>query len=99
MNGLGEYFHWQRMEGTPVRRRQLTVTPISQAIGVTTPYGGFHWNRPKAVRVESEEGVSQIAIVDLTLAIQLSLLALTFILFILGWRADRKTAGAGPTPK
>jgi len=56
-------------EAEPVKVGDQTITVISRALRATPPmgFGGFVWNRPVAVKVETAAGVEHILpVVDQT---------------------------------
>jgi hypothetical protein len=61
-----ELITWETIEGTSVEVQGRWLTPVAQALRVRTPLGGFVWNRPVAVLVDSEGQVTRIPIVDVT---------------------------------
>ncbi|MDT8304835.1 MAG: hypothetical protein RRC07_02770 [Anaerolineae bacterium] len=63
---LREVLSWQTTEGRPLTLHGRTITPISQALRVSTPVGGFVWNRPVAVLVAEGDVVTRQPIVDVT---------------------------------
>ena len=87
MMSAGKLLQWEQTAGEPVEIGDYTVTPVSQALSVRLPFGGFVWNRPAAVLVDGGDGQQRIPIVDVTRTAQLALLAaaalflmLTFVL-------------------
>ena len=66
MGQIGNWLQWESLMGRPVVGGGRTVTPVSQTVNVRFPSGGWVWNRPVAVLVESEEGTERLPIVDAT---------------------------------
>ncbi len=62
--------------GAPLKVDGLTLTPQSQALVVSLPFGGFVWNRPVAVLVEQGERAERIPILDVTRIALLALIGL-----------------------
>lgn len=63
----------------PVRVDDITVTPVSRALVVRLPRGGFIWHRPTAVLVEQGARARRIPIVDVTRILQVGLLGLAVL--------------------
>lgn len=63
---LRELVSWETKEGRRLALHGRTVTPVSQALRVSTPLGGFVWNRPVAVLVTEGEVVTRQPIADVT---------------------------------
>lgn len=61
--------------GDPVTANGITVTPITRALLVGTPFFALVWNRPTELRVDYRGQVGKVRIVDFTRAIQVGLLA------------------------
>ena len=62
--------------GTPISVGAVTVTPRSQAMLVTSPFGNFVWNRPTEVLSARAGRTERIRIVDVTRLAQLGFFAL-----------------------
>ncbi len=68
---------WQSRTTTPMQAGNFTLRLQARALQVRWPGGGFVWNRPVAVLVESEAGKqARLPIVDVTRLMQLGLVAL-----------------------
>ena len=61
-----ELITWETIEGAAVEVQGRSLTPVAQALRLSTPLGGFVWNRPVAILVTSEGKVTRIPIVDFT---------------------------------
>lgn len=57
---------WGTQTGQPINRPIGTITPISWALQVIFPNGGFVWNRPVALEIDQNGQVQRITIVDVT---------------------------------
>ena len=77
MNPTKKTVEWKNSSGQPVTAGGITLTPLSQALVVRTPFLGWVWNRPVAVLVEGEGASQRIPVVDVTRLVQLSLVALS----------------------
>ncbi len=84
MAGWGDWVELKTGEGSPVRVGDTTVTPVSQALVLRTPWLGrggsgaaatFVWNRPVAVLVERAGRVERRPIVDVTRILVWTILA------------------------
>ena len=76
---LNKIVQAQRMPGDPLTIGDATLTPQAQAVTVRWPKGGLVWNRPVAVVLERGEHTARLPIIDVTRAVQWSLLALSFV--------------------
>jgi len=72
-----KFFQLQTHTGEAVTVGDTSITPQSQALTLRWPNGGFVWNRPLAILVESDGDTERIPIVDVTLVAQAALLGLT----------------------
>jgi hypothetical protein len=63
---LKQAVQWQTRTGMSFQIDNMTVTPQSQALTISTPYGGFVWQRPTAVLVERNGYTEHIPIADPT---------------------------------
>ena len=70
--------------GRAVTVGEFTITPISQALTVRFPFGGFVWNRPVTIEVERAGHVKCIPIVDVTRLAQIGVLVGTLVLALYG---------------
>ncbi len=61
-----KWISWETREGAPVEVQGRLLTPVAQAVTVSTPLGGFVWNRPVAVLVAEDGTVTRYPIVDVT---------------------------------
>ena len=82
MSRLSDNIQWQTVAGEEVTVCDVTLTPQSQALTIRWPNGGFVWNRPVAVDVETGGQTERIPVVDVTRIAQLTLLGLAFVLSI-----------------
>ena len=76
--------------GRPVTTNGVTVTPLSKALTVRLPMGGFAWNRPIAVLVERDGHRERIPILDVTRIAQLCMLVCGLAMLTLGRRLTRR---------
>ncbi len=70
---LRDVIRLETRSGAPVRAGGATITPQSQALVVSLPFGGLVWNRPVAVLVERDGQTERIPVLDMT---RIALLAL-----------------------
>ena len=73
---------WQTYTGDAVTVGDMTLRPQSQALVIRSPFGGFVWNRPAAIRIKQGEQETSIPIVDVTRIAQAGMLALTVLFSI-----------------
>lgn len=86
---------WETSSGDHISVGELTVTPLSQALSVRWPHGGWVWNRPTAVLVERHDATERIPIVDVTRAAQVGLYALGVLFGVAGlavWIRGRRAS-------
>jgi len=77
--------------GAPVAHQGRTLVPVTRSFLLRLPgHGGFVWNRPIGVRVESPSGPRWFRITDPTRRIQLGLLAAGLTTALVVGRARRK---------
>lgn len=76
---------WRTASGKPTTVQGVTVTPQSQALQITLPWGGFVWNRPVAVVARRGDDEQRIPLIDVTRTAQLSIYAAAFFLTLLFW--------------
>ena len=93
MDKIKRFVQFRTSSGETVKKGDVTVTPISQALIVNFPYGGFVWNRPLAIEVDDGETTKRIPILDVTRIVQLSLIGFGFIFVILTLLFGRKSKG------
>lgn len=78
------------VRGERIEFDDTAVTPISKALVLRLPMGGFVWNRPVGVEVERDHNIERIPIIDVTLVVQIGLVAIGLILTIAFWLISRK---------
>ncbi|MEM7029668.1 MAG: hypothetical protein AAF629_08890 [Chloroflexota bacterium] len=83
MHQLNDLIQWRVIKGKPVTMHGKTMTPQAQSITFRWPNGGWVWNRPTSVLVESDGHIQHLPIVDVTRIIQLILFGLAFSLSLL----------------
>lgn len=83
MSALNQFLQYSTRTGEPIEHGETTVTPVSRVLSVRLPYWQFIWSRPVSVRVDDGTATSELAIVDITLLIQISMLAISLAAFIL----------------
>ncbi len=83
MKRLNQIVRLETQRGTSIVTANGVITPISQALFVRYPYGGFVWNRPIAIEVQTEQGASRVRILDVTLMVRLGLYLSGFILAVI----------------
>lgn len=86
---------WETSPGDPVSVGELTATPMSQALSVRWPHGGWIWNRPVSVLVEKNGVTERVPIVDVTRAAQVALYAVSVLFGVAGlmvWIGRRRTS-------
>jgi hypothetical protein len=102
MSSSNKFIELNTYEGDSVQLRDISgteirVVPQSQALSIHWPKGGFVWNHPVAITVESDEQVERVPIIDVTRIAQIVLWGLsaffTLITIIFTFRktkAERK---------
>ncbi len=88
--------HIDTRTGEPVLAGETTITPVSQSVRLQLPGvpGGFIWNRPLAVRVQTGSGPAQtLPVRDVTRLAQLLVVGLGLLggLFtLLAWKMIKR---------
>ena len=95
---MARFLNIETQAGTPIRWGNRTLIPFAQTVRLQAPgaKGGFIWNRPTSLLVQSAEGQDQVLIIpDLTRRIIWSLgaasLAAVLILWIINHKLLEKT--------
>ncbi len=73
---LGEMVEWQQHAGDTLALGDVSLTPLSQALVIRTPIGGYVWNRPVAVLVERDGQEQRLPILNVILMARLAMLGL-----------------------
>jgi hypothetical protein len=81
---LHEMVEWQQHAGDKLSLGNASVTPLSQALVIRTPIGGYVWNRPVAVLVERDGRQQRLPIVNVILQARLAMLGLGLTITGLG---------------
>lgn len=81
---LREMVEWQQHTGETLVLGDVSLTPLSQALVLRTPIGGYVWNRPVAVRVERDGRLQQLPVLNVVLIARLATLGLGLTLAGLG---------------
>jgi hypothetical protein len=90
MSDLKDILQIKSAHGERIVIDDKAVTPLSKALVVRLPFGGFVWNRPVAIEVEKDQNIERIPIVDVTLLIQLGIIAIGTVVTIAFWLINRK---------
>lgn len=85
--------------GQSVTVGEVTVTPLSQALVIQLPFGGFVWNRPTAILVDQHGRTERIPVMNVTRVLVWGLLGLGLAVAILSPRRAhrRKESKKWPT--
>lgn len=89
MNKKKDMLQIMSVRGASIENDGAVVTPLSKALVVSLPIGGFVWNRPVAIEVEKEQNFERIPIIDVTLLAQLGIVALGIFLTTVFWLVSR----------
>lgn len=92
MTKLSDFIQLKTVQGTAVTTPQHTLIPESQAIVVKFPFGGFVWQRPTAVLVQSGAQTQRHPIVDVTRLATLSVMAASLFIPLLIRLIKKQTA-------
>lgn len=74
---MKEFIQFKTVSGEPIQVEQTTLTPETQVLQISFPFGGFVWNRPTAVTVERYGQVETIPIQDVTRLVMWTAVGLT----------------------
>jgi len=89
---MTEFLNVEIRAGEPVTIGERTITPFAQSIQVTLPglNGGFIWNRPVSVLVQSDDGQEEVLpITDVTRLAQVNLIGMSLGVIALIWLVSR----------
>ncbi len=89
MNKMKDILQIKSVWGEKIETQDVVVTPLSKAIVVSLPMGGFVWNRPVGIEVEKDQQIKRIPIIDVTLIAQLGIIAFGMFLTIAFWLIGR----------
>jgi len=81
---------YQTISSHPITIGNSTITPQSQALIIRWPYGGFVWNRPRAILVERAGQTQRIPIIDATRIVQVRLWGLGLLCAILIYLSSKR---------
>ena len=90
MNKMKDMLQIKSVRGNRIETQGVVVTPLSKAIVVNLPMGGFVWNRPVGIEVERDQNIEQIPIIDVTLLAQLGIVAFGIFITTAFWLISRK---------
>jgi hypothetical protein len=71
--------HWGTVDGTPLTRGDLTLTPRSRVLSARVRSVGLTWCMPDSVLVERPDSVERLPVVDVTRLAQLAVWGLTAV--------------------
>jgi hypothetical protein len=77
---LREMVEWQEHAGGTLALGDVSLTPLSRALVIRTPVGGYVWNRPVAVLIRRDGQEQRLPIANVLLRARLAMLGfvLTF---------------------
>jgi hypothetical protein len=81
---LREMVEWQEHAGDTLALGDVSLKPLSQALVIRTPMGGYVWNRPVAVLVERDGQEQRLPITNVILRARLAMLGLGLTFAALG---------------
>lgn len=81
---LREMVEWQTHAGDTLALGDVSLTPLSQALVIRAPIGGYVWNRPVAILVERDGQQQRLPIPNVILTARLAMLGLGLTLAALG---------------
>lgn len=84
----------QIISGHPITVGDTTITPQSHALIIRWPYGGFVWNRPRAILVERARQTQRIPIRDATRIVQIRLWGMALLWAILIYLGSKRNKSA-----
>jgi len=80
MMASGVRIHVETESAAPISVGGVTVTPRSQAVILSFPFGQLVWNRPTEVVIERNGRTERIRVVDISRTFQLGVYALVVAL-------------------
>jgi hypothetical protein len=94
MASFFDIFQGQTLSGDKITAGPLSLTPQSQALTLRWGKGGWVWNRPVALLVETEGHSRRIPIIDVTRIAQVGLWGVSLMVWLMFlvklWQARRK---------
>ena len=78
-----DFIEWKTVPGTAVSTPNHTLIPESQALIIKFPYGGFVWQRPTAVLIQTGNQTERHPIVDATRLATWSIIGASLLLPLL----------------
>ena len=85
---------YQTTSAHPITVGDTTITPQSQALIIRWPYGGFVWNRPRAILVERAGQTQYIPIRDATRIVQIRLWGIALLWAIFTYLGSKRNKSA-----
>ena len=89
---MTDFLNVEIRAGEPVSIGERTVTPFAQSIQITLPgqIGGFIWNRPVSVLVQSDDGKEEVLpITDVTRLVLFNLIGMSLGVIAFIWLVSR----------
>ena len=76
MRRMGQAVRWHLVPGASVTRDGMTITPLARQLTLRWPGGGIWWARPVGVIVRRDSTRRRVPLLDVTAALQLSIVIL-----------------------
>lgn len=92
MTHLTDFIQLKTVQGTAVSTPHHTLIPESQALIIKFPFGGFVWQRPTAVLVQTGAQTQRHPITDVTRLATWSVLAASLLIPLLIRFIKKQTA-------
>ena len=89
MSKMKDMLRIKSVRGDRIETEEAVVTPLSKALVVSLPMGGFVWNRPVGIEVEKDQIIERIPIIDVTLLAQFGIIVFGMFLTIAFWLIGR----------
>lgn len=83
MASFSEIVQWQTLSGDKITAGPISLTPQSQALSLRWGKGGWVWNRPIALLVETGGESRRIPIIDVTRLAQVTLWGISLVVWLI----------------
>lgn len=93
MGQINQFVRVETHKGKSIATAFGKITPISQVLFIRFPFGGYVWNRPIAIEVQTDQAVNRIRILDVDRLIRMGLSVISFVIVVLFWLFSRKPSG------
>lgn len=90
MEDKPKFLQFGKSTDQPIVAGKRTITPEAWVLSLNTPFGGFVWNRPTAVLLETDGVTERVEIMDPTRLALMAIWGLGAVIVALGWAYGRR---------